>query len=289
MGLSYQLRGLKPEDPKNYLYLRTAEGLTSINEAASLEEIITRLRPGFPITMSPLAGVLNDVFLVTVGDERYVAKRFTDWHGFKWIPLNMVSFGSKLFAVSGKTRMSNEYGINRYLAKKGLKVPKIIHVSIRERVLLESYISGTSLAEFVSQTVSGAALTKPQYQLAELLGETLARIHEVGVSIGDSKPENFVAEGDDMYVIDLEQAGKHKDYAWDIAELLFYTGHYSFKSTPTRGLTELVSAFIRGYLRKGNPTELRRAAGVRYAKPFSLWTPAPIIFEISRMLRAPTK
>lgn len=288
MGLSYQLRGMKPEDPRNYLYLRTAEGLDPINDAASLEEVVASLSPGYPITMSPLAGVLNEVILVTVGTNRYVAKRFTDWHGFKWVPLNMVSFGSKLFAVSGKSRMSNEYGINRYLAKKGLCVPEIIHVNIRERFLLESYVSGTSVAEFMSQTINRSALTRSQYQLAEELGETIARIHEVGVSIGDSKPENFVAEGNGICVIDLEQAGKRKDYAWDIAELLFYTGHYSFSPTPTRNLRELVSAFIRGYLRKGNATELRRAAGVRYAKPFSLWTPAPIIFEISRMLKKAT-
>lgn len=267
------------------MYLRTAERLVSLNEAASLEDIVSRLRPGHPITISPLAGVLNEVSLVTVGKDRFVAKRFTDWHGFKWFTLNLVSFGSKLFALSGKTRLSNEYGVNRYLAKKGLEVPQIIHVSVKDRLLLESYISGTSLADYVRQTVTRSALMKSQYQLAEQLGETVARIHEIGVSIGDSKPENFVAKDDDIYTIDLEQAGKRGDYAWDIAELLFYTGHYSLSPTPTRGLSEVVHAFIHGYLRKGDPTELKKAAGVRYAKAFSLWTPASIILEISKMLR----
>ena len=286
LGLGEGLVGMAPEDPKNHLYLRTAERLVSLNEKASLEDIVSGLRPSRPITISPLAGVLNEVFLVTSGKERFVAKRFTDWHGFKWFTLNLVSFGSKFFAVSGKTRMSNEYGVNRYLAKKGLKVPQIIHVAVKDRILLESYISGSSLANFVTQTVSRSALTKPQYHLAELLGETVAKIHGVGVSIGDSKPENFVAKDDDIYMIDLEQAGKRGDYAWDIAELLFYTGHYSESPTPTRGLTELVQAFIRGYLREGDRMELKKAAGVRYAKAFSLWTPAPIILEISKMLRA---
>lgn len=281
-----ELLAKEPVDPKNYLYIRTAERLVSLNERTSLEDIVSRLRPDRPITVSPLAGVLNEVFLVTVGRERFVAKKFTDWHGFKWFTLNLVSFGSKLFAVSGKTRMSNEYGMNRYLAKKGLSVPQIIHVGVKDRILLETYISGTPLLEFVGQIVSRSALTKQQYHLAELLGETVARIHEVGVSIGDSKPENFVARDEDIFAIDLEQAGKRGDYAWDLAELLFYTGHYSQSPTPTRGLTELVQAFIRGYLRKGDGAELKRAAGVRYAKVFSLWTPAPIILEISKMLRA---
>jgi len=285
LGLTQEIAGMEPEDPKNHLYLRTTEGLASLNERASLEEIISKLRPEKQITISPLAGVLNEVFLVTVAEERFVAKRFTDWHDFKWFTLNLVSLGSKVFAVSGKARMSNEYGVNRYLAKKGLKVPKVIHVSMKEGILLESYISGSSLVDFVTQTATQGALSKTQYQLAELLGKTLAQIHAVGISIGDSKPENFVASERDLYVVDLEQAGKRGDYAWDLAELLFYAGHYSASSTPTRGLSEMVQAFILGYLQNGDATELRRAAGVRYARVFSLWTPASIILEISKMLR----
>jgi len=127
LGLRYETLGLPPEDPKNYLYLRTATGLTRINAKASIQEVISTIRPGRPITISPLAGVLNEVFLVTSGSDRFVAKRFTDWYGFKWFTLNLVSFGSKTFSVSGRARMSNEYGVNRYLAKKRLNVPDIVH------------------------------------------------------------------------------------------------------------------------------------------------------------------
>jgi tRNA A-37 threonylcarbamoyl transferase component Bud32 len=284
-GVESELVGREIEDPKNYLYLRTAEGLISLNEKSSLADTVAKLRPGNPVTVSPLAGVLNEVFLVTSGREQFVAKHFTDWHGFKWFTLNLVSFGSKFFAVSGKTRMTNEYGINRYLAKKGLNVPQIFHASVKQRILLESYISGSSMKEFVAETVDQRALTHRQYRLAEQFGETLASIHDVGVTIGDSKPENFVATEKEIYTVDLEQAGKRGDYAWDIAELLFYTGHYSNLPSPTRGLSEMIDAFIHGYLGKGNASELKRAAGVRYAKAFSLWTPAPIILEISRKLR----
>ncbi len=284
-GLGTEFAGVEPEDPKNFLYLRTSEGLASLNERASLEDIILRLRPERPLTISPLAGVLNEVFLVTIGKKRFVAKKFTDWHGFKWFTLNLVSFGSKFFAVSGKARMTSEYGMNRYLAKKGLKVPQILHVSVKQRLLLENYISGIPLDEFVADGVRKGILTKSEYELAQALGETLARIHEVGVSVGDSKPENFVAADGEIYTVDLEQAGRKGDYAWDIAELLFYAGHYSETPVPSRGLTQIVEAFIHGYLRRGDRTELRRAAGVRYAKVFSIWTPALIILEISKMLR----
>lgn len=285
IGLEIEVMGREPEDPKNFLYLRTAGGLASLNERTSLEDLVSELNRGRPITISPLAGALNEVFLVTTGKERFVAKKFTDWDGFKWFTLNLVCVGSKFFAVSGKTRISNEYGVNRYLAKKGLNVPQIVHINLKERILLETYISGTPLVEIVIQTMTQGTLSKSQYQLMESLGETLARIHAVDVSMGDTKPENFIAKDGELYVVDLEQAGKREDYAWDLAELLFYTGHYSASPTPTRGLTGMVEAFMRGYIRKGDESELKRAASIRYLRVFSIWTPAPILLEISKMLR----
>jgi len=286
LGLNPRLAGREPEDPKNHLYLRTAERLVPLNERFSLEELVARLGHDRPIIISPLAGVLNEVFLVTSGQKRYVAKKFTDWHRFKWFTLNLVSFGSKLFSVSGKARMSNEYGINRYLARKGLNVPRIVYANVKERILIEDYVSGRPLNEIVTQIVNKPDLTESEQEAAEALGLTLGRIHEVGVSVGDSKPENFVATDRDIFAVDLEQAGRKGDYAWDIAEMLFYTGHYSSWPTPSRGLSKFVDAFIHGYLQHGKSGELNRAAGVRYAKSFSLWTPAPIILEISKKLRA---
>jgi tRNA A-37 threonylcarbamoyl transferase component Bud32 len=285
VGLAGEVLGKEPEDPKNHLYLKTGRGLVSLNERTSLEDIISKLPPGSRVTVSPLAGVLNEVFLITTGNERYVAKKFTDWHGFKWFTLNLVSFGSKYFAVSGKARMRNEYGVNRYLAKKGVSVAEIARVSLKEGILLENYIPGTPLVNALIGTMTQSALSRSQYQLAESLGETLAQIHGTGVSIGDSKPENFIASEGKLFVVDLEQGGKRKDFAWDLAELLFYTGHYSASPVFTRGLNEIVQAFIEGYIRKGDAVELRRAAGVRYVKVFSLWTPAPIILGISKLLR----
>ena len=280
-----QIRDEKPEDPKNFLYVRTPSGLVQVNERTSLEETVAKIRPGHPVTVVPLAGVLNEVFLITSGKERFVAKRFTDWNGFKWFTLNLVSFGSKLFSVSGKARMTNEYGINRYLAKRRISVPEIVHISLNERLLIENYVPGKPMDKLIVEMVNRTELSPAQIRIAEQLGETLSRIHEVGVSVGDSKPENFVAKENVIYSVDLEQAGKNGDYAWDVAELLYYSGHYSRIGLPSRGLIELVGGFIRGYSQHGDKSELKKAAGVRYVKVFSIWTPAPVLLEISKMLR----
>ena len=282
--LDPELDHMDPENPKDHLFLRTSEGLVPFNSRSTLDQIIADLKLGWPVTISPLAGALNEVSLITAKNQQLVAKRFTDWHGFKWFTLNIVSLGTKLFAVSGKARLTNEYGVNRYLAKKGVKVPHIVYVSLKQRILVERYVAGVSLVNFAKQAVNQGSLTEKQKRLAEALGETLAAIHATGVSVGDAKPENFIANGDEIFTVDLEQAGKHGDKAWDIAELLFYAGHYNVLPVTTCGAAEFAESFTRGYLRNGDVEDLRRAASVRYAKVFSIWTPAPVLFEISRIL-----
>ena len=285
LTLDTELNRMEPEDPKNYLYLNTSAGLVPLGGKASIEEVIANLKLGGPITITPLAGVLNEVFLVTAGKEQLVVKKFTDWHGFKWFTLNLVSLGSKLFAVSGNARMTNEYGMNRYLEKRGLNVPNIVYLSVKQRILVEQYLSGPSFADLAKEAVNRSKLTNAQFELAESLGETLANVHHIGVSVGDTKPENFVVKDEKIFIVDLEQAGKRNDYAWDIAELLFYTGHYRISPNVTGGLKGIIEAIAIGYSHRGDADELRKAAAVRYAKVFSIWTPAPVILEISRILR----
>jgi len=286
LALDQELDQRKPEDPKKFLFLRTAEGLVPVTKKVSLDEVIAGLKLPEPVTITPLAGVLNEVSLVTAGKEQLVVKKFTDWHGFKWFTLNLVSVGSKLFAVSGRARMTNEYGMNRYLAKKGVKVASIVYLSVKQRILVERYLNGVPLSDSVKEVVNQQHLIPSQSKLFESLGETLAGIHRVGVSVGDCKPENFIIEGSDVFTVDLEQASKRAEYVWDIAELLFYTGHYFTRPVPPPALRELVEAFVRGYLRNGAAEELRKAAAVKHAKSFSVWTSPQAILEISRVLRA---
>jgi len=284
--LDQELDQIKPEDPKSFLFLRTSEGLVPFTEKVSLDEVINTLKLPEPVTITPLAGVLNEVSLVTAGKERLVIKKFTDWHGFKWFTLNLVSIGSKLFAVSGRARMTNEYGMNRYLAKRGIKVPTVVYLSVKQRILVERFLSGAPLTDLVKEAVNQQNLTASQSELIESIGETLASVHGIGVSIGDSKPENFLIQDREIFIVDLEQAGKRADYAWDIAELLFYIGHYCTRPVPPPAVKQLVEAFVKGYVRKGNPEELRKAAAVKHAKSFSIWTPPPVILEISRILHS---
>jgi len=276
------------EDPKKYLSLRTTTGLASLAERFSIEKFSEGFRPGVMVTVSPLGNALNEVYLITAGNERFVTKKFTEWQGFKWFTLGVVSLGTRLFSVSGKARLENEYAINRFLSKRHVAVPEILHISLSDRVLVERYIEGSSLVELTREAVSSKSISKDHYAAVSKVGSALAKMHSYGVAMGDSKPENFQYGIDkDVYALDLEQAGKSGDKAWDVAEFLYYSGHYVFSSIPSAGFREYVDAFIRGYRQGGDENVLRKAAGARYGRVFSLWTPPLAFLEISKSLRRP--
>lgn len=272
------------EDPKKYVFLKTHSGLVNLDVRASIKEVVSKLRPGAKITISPLSGVLNEVYLVAVDGEKLVVKKFTNWHGFKWFTLNLVALGAKTFSVSGITRLSNEYGMNRFLSENGIQTPKIIHVSLPDQVLLEEYVEGTPILKFVKKSLSHPSLSKEEEEVAFSLGETFAKVHSLNVGIGDTKPENLLLSKDSqIYILDLEQAKKMGDKAWDVAEFLYYAGHYGL--TATGGFRDFVSNFGRGYVSIGEPNILVKATGLNYMKVFSFWTSPTIIYSISEVIR----
>jgi len=271
------------EDPKNCLFLRTSMGPVNLNERTSIYDVASKLRPDARVAVTPLASVLNEVYLVSAGEEKLVAKKFTDWHGFKWFTLNLVALGTKIFSVAGKTRLANEYGMNRLLSENEIPVPNIIHVSIPDRMLFEQYIEGKQVVELVKESVMSSKLSSQQKNVVRDVGASMARVHSLGVGIGDTKPENFILGADQkVYALDLEQAKKAGDAVWDIAEFLYYSGHYGVGASG--GLHEFVRSFIEGYSLVGDVNSLRRAGGLNYLKVFSFWTAPPILREISQTL-----
>jgi tRNA A-37 threonylcarbamoyl transferase component Bud32 len=274
------------EDPKKYLCLKTATGLVSLSERFSIEKFAGRYRPGVVVTVSPLGNVLNEVYLISAGGERFVTKKFTEWQGFKWFTLGVVSLGTRLFSVSGKARLENEYAMNRFLSKRRVAVPEILHISMPDRVLVERYIEGSSLVQLAKEAVSHKSISEDHYVAVAKVGSALAKMHSSGVVMGDSKPENFLYGIDkEVYSLDLEQAGKSGDEAWDVAEFLYYSGHYAFPSVPSDGFKQYIEAFIHGYRERGDETVLRKAAGTKYGRVFSFWTPPLALLEISKSLR----
>ena len=285
------MRGLKHYsnhsiDPTEYLFIKTTNGNASLKDETSAIELLERLKPNETVQIKRLGGALNEVFLAEVGGEQLVVKKFSNWYIFKWFMLNIAALGSKLFSVSGKERLSNEYGALRLLEEKDLAVQRVIHVSLPKRILIKEYINGLTYLNIVKAYLdSHNQVSIPPENSFLKLGEMFATVHQSNIALGDTKPENFLLSNNGtVYVLDLEQAKIHGDLVWDIAELLYYTGHYAISFN--KELEKIVNDFIRGYLHShGDITVLRKAASLPYLKVFSFWTPLPILIFISNRLR----
>ena len=273
------------EDPKLHLYLRTSKGLVNLNESASIRELVKKFFPGSPVAIMPLGGALNEVYLVTAGKEKVVAKRYSDWFGFKWFVLNLVALGAKVFSLSGRARLANEYGISQFLLDKGVPIQKVIFVSLPNKLLVKEFIEGEPLLDVIKACVRGDGLSPEESRAMFKAGKALGLIHSLGVALGDTKPENFLLAQGAVVPVDLEQSGKSGDPAWDVAEFLYYSGHYGLNATP--GLKQMVETFLEGYLEAGSPAALKKAGGINYVKVFSFWTPAPILKLVSSILKNP--
>src|SRR5260370_35896074 len=111
----------------------------------------------------------------------------------------------------------------------------------------------------------------------------MANGQDLEAALGDTKPENFIVDRDGkVTLVDLEQARYIGDYSWDVAEFLFYSGHYWLPFN--NALLEYVEAFVNGYLEKGSPRVLRKAASPRYVRIFSVWTPLNIQHNVRKLL-----
>jgi hypothetical protein len=86
-------------------------------------------------------------------------------------------------------------------------------------------------------------------------------------------------------LLDFEQASRDGDRAWDVAEFLYYSGHYL--PLYSNGKAEPIArAFISGYLKAGGDVNIIKKAGTsRYTRVFSIFTLPSVILAISNICR----
>jgi len=284
----------KLEDPRKHVLVPTPLGPVSFSDKTTIEDFVRKTVPSGEILnmeVKPIGGVLNDVYLLTLERnheaQKIVVKKFRDWASIKWFPLSLWSLGTKSFAVLGRTRLEREYAINQFLHSKEICVPKTLYVSPQERLIFKEFIEGENFAEIVKELLAGKRETLAEVGLIKEVGRKIAEIHKIGVSLGDCKPENVIVTADGkLCFVDLEQATRDGDQSWDVAEFLYYSGHY-VPPIYTSDATELVTReFIEGYLEAGGKKEtIKNAASPKYTKVFSIFTLPHIIFAISNLCK----
>jgi len=280
------------EDPKKYVLLPTPLGPISLSDKSDIEDVARRIIPDgefSKMNIKNIGGVLNEVYLLTLtknGEEqKFVVKQFLDWSNLKWLSLTMWSFGTTTFSVLGQSRLEKEYAINKFLQSKGFQVPKIFYISHQNRLIFEEFIKGEELVEPIKRMIAYNKTAK-DVALVKEVGRKIAQAHSLGVSLGDCKPENFIVTKNDIVLLDLEQATKSSNHAWDIAEFLYYSGHYIPPLSSTHTINIIATNFIEGYLEAGGKKEtVKKAASARYTKVFSIFTPPHILLAISNICK----
>ena len=283
---------LKLENPRKYIFIPTSLGMIPFTEKTSIDEFLKKYMSQKYILkheVKRLGGVLNSVYLLKIFDgereEKIVVKIFKDWYGWKWFPLALWTLGTKDFTILGRSRLEKEYAINTFLMENGINVPRIIYVAPEEKILFQEFIEGNSLSRIIRALLKDEEDSERRSKLIKIVkqvGEEIAKVHGLGVSIGDCKPENMILSPDGrIFFVDLEQAERGGDQSWDIAEFLYYLGHYASFSG-SQCVKEAVGEFIRGYLEANGRIEtIRRALSPRYLKVFGILLPPHLILTIS--------
>ncbi|MBT0159497.1 hypothetical protein G4O51_05885 [Candidatus Bathyarchaeota archaeon A05DMB-2] len=279
-------------DPQKYVFVPTAKGLVSLSDRVSIEVFARKVLlngENGEIKFEPVGGVLNDVYLIKAYangvEQKVLVKRFKDWSGFKWFPLSLWSFGARTFAVLGRYRLAKECAISEFLRCEGFNVPKILHVSHNERLIFMEFIEGEDLNNAIKRIATSNGTERIEKELSDIrkVGEIFAQVHSLNIALGDTKPENaIVAPNDEIYLLDFEQASHNGDKAWDIAEFLYFSGHYLQPLSGTGKAEAIADAFISGYLKGGGDVNIIRKAGAaKYTRVFSIFTLPSVILAMS--------
>jgi tRNA A-37 threonylcarbamoyl transferase component Bud32 len=259
------------EVPEKYVFIPTASGLVPLRGRLGIEATarkVLSVTSNEKIEIQTIGGILNDVFLIKAftkaGERKLVVKRFRDW-------------------------LEREYSMNQFLHSNGFKVPRLLYVNSDERSIFMEYVSGETASKVIKRIAGSKAGQKQTKDLKTIgrVGKRLAKVHALGVALGDTKPENImIDERGEIWLMDFEQTSKGGDKVWDVAEFLYYAGHDIPPLAPTRTVEAIANAFIDGYLEAGGQVEtVRKAANPKYTKVFSVFTFPHVVLAISNICR----
>ncbi|MCD6511055.1 MAG: nucleotidyltransferase domain-containing protein [Thaumarchaeota archaeon] len=216
-------------------------------------------------------------------EERLVVKRFRDPMSLKWLALNIWALASKKFDLTPLARLKREYMALKAFRELGICTKELVAVDLEDRILVSRYMEGRDLGSVVKGILSGA---EEGLELVERYGELMAKIHSSCYYLGDSKPSNVIIHDGRLCIVDLEQAGRGGDKAWDIAEFLYYSMKLTLNS---KSASSLVKAFLKGYMKHGSKELVRKVTGVKYVRPFEPFVSPNILASVVRTIKEETE
>jgi Kae1-associated kinase Bud32 len=269
------------KQPKNVW--RIEEGLLVAEGDDWIEKVASYLgfKDNFKIERRHLGELYNISQVLTLADDskkvRLAVKRYKDARSVKWALVNVWAL-SKRFEVNPLTRLTNEYKALKELKRNGLNAPDIVALILDERILITRFVEGKDLGQVVSEYMNGRS---EDLRVVNEFGRVLARIHELGYVIGDTKPSNAVISNGKIYLVDLEQAERNGDKSWDIAEFIYYSSKLTLNEKKVK---RLVKEFLDGYLEIGSKEDVRKILSLKYTAPFQPFIALNVLKAIKEVI-----
>jgi tRNA A-37 threonylcarbamoyl transferase component Bud32 len=263
-------------------------------DEATIEKLIKRTDPSANIsgiTVKKFGSIFNTLFEIRFRKNdrecKLMMKNYDDWAGLKWLPAAIYAMGTKSFSISSRSRLAREYAANKILKKKGFKVPEILFINRARHLLIEEFIEGEVLADIIRKIISNGRATENEKNIIRKVGETFARIHKSQITLGDTKPDNIIITKDGkVCIVDLEQARKGGDPAWDISEFLYFSCHFVSLTDSRQGISIITKSFIDGYLSAGGSRNAVVEAGrMKYMRLYTIISLPPVLGRVSGILR----
>ncbi len=190
---------------------------------------------------------LSQVKVFMLNDKKYVLKKYTSEQGIiKWFLIKAAGTTAKVYpyTMDPDKRMLRETFFMENIGK-AINTPKIIVKDWIGKTIIREYIEG--------EIFKPSDDTKPYY----VIGTILARIHEKGFVLGDTKFYNFLIKNNKYYLIDGEQAIKSNDPSYRYWDLMVFNitiiygliNRYLGKSLKI--VNNVVKAFFEGYIDYG--------------------------------------
>ena len=208
-----------------------------------------------------------------------VVKQYMGLPGVKWLLASLVASISKKFSVLPSERLLNEYKAVMELNKHNIPTRHVLIVDPISYTMVFEFIEGEPLSNFLSKESS---ITLRAYRL---VGELLASIHGIGLTIGDTKPDNFIynIKEDKIYPIDLEQAKKTdsiEEKAWDIAMFTYFHFHKPYKEVEI-----YLREFLTSYRDTMGSRPIKEATRAKYLIPFTSIAPIQQLIKLQNLMK----
>ncbi|MGI0028656.1 MAG: nucleotidyltransferase domain-containing protein [Nitrososphaera sp.] len=198
------------------------------------------------------------------GEFKIVAKELAKSKSVKWAALSLWTAPVKRFKIAPLLRLGTEYKAIRFLRSLGVYTPEIEAVVLDRKLIVTRFVEGKTLADVISGFTKG----RNELRWLRQAGAQIAKIHNLGASLGNIKPKNIIVAERGLCFTDLDQfIFSPSDQVWDLAQFM----SWGLKGTRSSAIARRIAGeFLQGYVQasESNANLVKLAKSRRYIESF---------------------